>query len=139
LVQTFWTFWPAFQRWADSQTQEDRLTPQRARILSYLHENGPSIMSSLKEELGVTATNITALVDALEKDGLVARKAHPTDRRATLLEVTAKAECELMKGCQKYSERVGGLFSVLSEADRRELLRMLDALKAHLDVGKSGS
>ncbi len=134
LVDTFWSFWPAFQRWADSQTPGgESLTPQRTRILAYLHENGPSIMSKLKDELGVTATNITALVDALEKDKLVERKPHPTDRRATLLKLTAKAECELVKGCEKFSERVGDLFSVLSETDRRELLRMMEALKQRLD------
>jgi DNA-binding MarR family transcriptional regulator len=136
-VEAFWTFWPAFQRWAESQTPtgEASLTPQRTRILALLQERGPQIMSGLKTELGVTATNITALVDALESDGLVTRKAHPTDRRATLIEITPKAEYKLMKkDCEGYRERVAEVFGALSEAERRELLRLMDKLQTRLET-----
>ena len=135
LVETFWNFWPAFQRWSDSQTVEKRLTPQRTRILASLQEKGPQIMSDLKEQLGVTATNITALIDALEADGLVVRTPHPKDRRATVIELTADAECELMtQGCSIYRERVAELFSSLTEGDRKELLRMMETLKVRLET-----
>lgn len=39
----------------------------------------------------MTATNVTALVDSLEKDGLVVRTRHPTDRRATVIEPRTKS------------------------------------------------
>ena len=133
LVETFWSFWPAFQRWAESQTDESGLSPQRTRILAILDENGPQIMSELRDRLGVTATNITALVDALEKDGFVARKAHPSDRRATVIELGEQASKKMSRGCSAYRNRVGELFSTLSESDRKELLRMMSALKATLE------
>ncbi len=82
LVELLWSFAPAFQRWSESQLEEKKLSSQRLRILGSLYDRGPRIMSDLKKELGVTATNITALVDALEEDGLVVRRAHPKDRRA---------------------------------------------------------
>jgi DNA-binding MarR family transcriptional regulator len=132
LVEAFWTFWPAFQRWAESQTHTSLLTPQRTRILASLEEKGPQIMSDLKTELGVTATNITALVDALEKDGLVVRKQHPSDRRATIIEITPKASSELSQGCGAFRERVSELFCVLNENERKELLRMIETLRTHL-------
>jgi DNA-binding MarR family transcriptional regulator len=133
LVEAFWTFWPAFQRWAESQTHAEKLTPQRTRILVSLEEKGPQIMSDLKTELGVTATNITALVDALEKDGLVTRKQHPSDRRATIIEITSKATSEVSQGCGAFRERVAELFNVLSETERKDLLRMIETLRSHLD------
>src|SRR5271154_6420208 len=80
LVELLWSFAPAFQRWSESLMIDKRLSPQRLRILGSLHDRGPRIMSDLKEELGVTATNITALIDSLEKDGLVVRREHPMDR-----------------------------------------------------------
>jgi DNA-binding MarR family transcriptional regulator len=133
LVEAFWTFWPAFQRWAESQTHAEKLTPQRTRILVSLADKGPQIMSDLKTELGVTATNITALVDALERDGLVTRKQHPTDRRATIIEITPKATTEVTQGCGAFRERVAELFCVLSENERKDLLRMIETLRSHLD------
>lgn len=133
LLESFWTFWPAFQRFAEAQMSEKKLTPQRTRILACLNERGPQIMSDLKKELGVTATNITALIDALERDGLVARKPHPKDRRATVIEITEKAACEMAQGCSAYRERVSEIFTALSETERQELLRMMDILKAQLN------
>ena len=62
------------------------------RLLGSLHCKGPQIMSSISDELGVTRRNVTALVDALEEEGLVRRKPHPTDRRATVIEMTDRGE-----------------------------------------------
>src|ERR1700740_3345061 len=77
LVELLWSFAPAYQRWSESLMLDKGLSPQRLRILTSLYERGPRIMCELKDELGVTATNITALVDTLEEDGLVIRKPHP--------------------------------------------------------------
>ena len=128
LVELLWSFAPAFQRWSESLMTEKGLSTQRLRILGSLHERGPRIMSDLKEELGVTATNITALVDSLEKDGLVVRRAHPTDRRATVIELAAKANCEVAIGCAAYKARVSELFSDLSESECREFNKTLEKL-----------
>ena len=65
-------------------------TPARARLLAVLQCHGSRKMSELGAELGVTPRNITKLVDGLEAEGLVARKAHPSDRRATLVSLTDK-------------------------------------------------
>jgi DNA-binding MarR family transcriptional regulator len=108
------------------------LSPQRLRILASLYERGPRIMCDLKEELGVTATNITALVDSLESDELVVRRSHPTDRRATMIELSAKAKSEVSLGCTAYKDRVAELFSGLSESECREFTRTLEKLWSRL-------
>lgn len=108
------------------------LSPQRLRILSSLHERGPRIMSDLKEELGVTATNITALIDSLESDGLVQRKPHPTDRRATVIELTAKAMSDLSLSCTEYKNNVAELFSDLNDSECKEFTRILEKLWVRL-------
>ena len=89
-------------------------------------------MSELKEELGVTATNVTALVDSLEKDGLVTRKRHPTDRRATIVELTDKVMTELSPRCAEYKEQVAELFTDLSESECKTFVRTLEKLWSRL-------
>jgi DNA-binding MarR family transcriptional regulator len=89
-------------------------------------------MSDLKEELGVTATNITALIDSLESDGLVVRRAHPTDRRATVIELSPKATCEVALGCKAYKDRVAELFSDLSDSECKQFTRTLEKLWTRL-------
>jgi MarR family 2-MHQ and catechol resistance regulon transcriptional repressor len=44
----------------------------------------------IASKLRVTSGNVTYLVDGLEKDGIVVRTDHPTDRRTTLVQLTPK-------------------------------------------------
>lgn len=45
-------------------------------------------LSRLGRALQIHQTSITSLVDKLEKQGLIQRTAHPTDRRSTIAEMT---------------------------------------------------
>lgn len=67
---------------------ERGLTRARAELLWRLQRRGPSTQRALSEDLRCTPRNVTGLVDALETAGLVERRAHPTDRRATLVTLT---------------------------------------------------
>ncbi|MFF8191344.1 MarR family winged helix-turn-helix transcriptional regulator [Streptomyces bobili] len=69
---------------------ERGLTTARAGLLWALLHDGPMTQRALATRLGVTPRNVTGLLDALQADGLVAREAHPSDRRATLVSLTAK-------------------------------------------------
>ncbi|HEY3164441.1 MAG TPA: MarR family transcriptional regulator [Candidatus Limnocylindrales bacterium] len=60
----------------------------RAELLWRLQRRGPATQRALSEDLRCTPRNVTGLVDALETAGLVERRAHPTDRRATLVTLT---------------------------------------------------
>lgn len=67
---------------------ERGLTMARAELLWRLQRRGPATQRALSEDLRCTPRNVTGLVDALETAGLVERRAHPTDRRATLVTLT---------------------------------------------------
>jgi DNA-binding MarR family transcriptional regulator len=86
-------------------------------------------MSSISEELGVTRRNVTALVDALEEEGLVRRQPHPTDRRATVIELTEEGERTAGAMYDEHREAVAELFGGLSEEDQRDLIRVLGRLR----------
>jgi DNA-binding MarR family transcriptional regulator len=132
LIELFWTLGPAFTRWAESHMTQPGLTPQRIRLLALLNKNGAMMMSGLSDEMGVTATTITALVDALEKDDMVVRKPHKTDRRATLIALTAKAEKRLTENCAKLREQVSELFSSFTGTEQEQFLRHLLHMRAAL-------
>ncbi|KOX01405.1 MULTISPECIES: MarR family winged helix-turn-helix transcriptional regulator [unclassified Streptomyces] len=50
---------------------------------------GPMTMRELAERMSCEPSNVTFVIDKLEKQGLVERRAHPTDRRAKQLVLTA--------------------------------------------------
>src|SRR5262245_14130715 len=87
LVEETAAFSQQFLRWIDDRAS-DGLTLPRLRLVDRLHGQGPAMMRTLADELGLSPRNMTALVDSLETEGLVARRPHPTDRRATMIELT---------------------------------------------------
>lgn len=133
LVEALASFEHAYARWVEAPLQHSGLTYARIRLLGILGLKGPQIMSALGDELVVSPRNITVLVDALEDSGLVHRRAHPTDRRATVIKLTPQGveSCDTMY--TQHAAAVSELFSDLSTADQRQLLRLLNLLGAGLE------
>lgn len=123
----------AFARWAESlHASCSHVSPARLRLLGVLHLKGPQQMSHLSDALEVTARNVTTLVDALEAEQLVKRLAHPTDRRATLVELTPKGLEWTTETMAPFKEKLAEPFRDLSRGDQCELLRLLELLLAAL-------
>jgi DNA-binding MarR family transcriptional regulator len=129
-------FAAGFDRWARSVVVDDAPSVPRLRLLYTLHCNGPQRMADLAEALEVTPRSVTALVDGLETEGLVRRTPHPTDRRATIVELEAGA-IDVEDQYRKHAEALAGLFEDLDPKDRRRLMRMIRSLDAKLGRGRS--
>jgi DNA-binding MarR family transcriptional regulator len=132
LVDEFAAFGPCYMKWVRSRLGDCGVTYARMRLLGTLHCNGPQIMSDISDELGVTRRNVTALVDALEEEGLVRRMPHPSDRRATIIELTEKGEETTGNAYIGHRVGVAEVFASLSENEQRELIRMLGTLREAL-------
>jgi DNA-binding MarR family transcriptional regulator len=129
----------AFTKWADAQVGDAAISPARVRLLGMLHCQGPQTMSQLGEHLHVSARNITTLVDGLERDGAVRRVPHSTDRRATVVELTPSGLELVERLLEPFMQSVTGLFNELPEADRHELVRLMEAVAAILQRRISGA
>lgn len=125
-------FGPAYFKWVNARVRDSGVTFTRMKTLHALKCHGPQIMSSLRDELGVTARSVTALVDALEADDLVRRVPHPTDRRATIIELTEAGRATVHQQFEEHSMRAAEVFGRLADSDQRELLRLLHLLSAEL-------
>ena len=90
--------------------QESGLTTSRAHLLWVLGAAGPGTQQSLAAALGVSARNITGLVDGLVTSGHVTRQTHPTDRRATLVTPTAKGETAIRELRDSHEQLARQLF-----------------------------
>jgi DNA-binding MarR family transcriptional regulator len=112
-----------YMRWLRTQAPAGGPTTSRLRLLESLHCEGAQKMNDLAETLGVTPRNVTALVDGLEEEGIVRRLPHPTDRRATLIELTETAPdpTELMAA---HRAAIGNLFSCLTPNEQAEFLKL---------------
>jgi DNA-binding MarR family transcriptional regulator len=80
---------PRLERLRAEGLERRGLTAPRLRLLSVLHARGPLTSVELSRHLEVTPRAVTALVDGLAELRLVRRRPHPSDRRATLVALSA--------------------------------------------------
>ena len=86
-------------------------------------------MNELSRLLMVTGGNVTAIVDQLEKEGLVERLDEPADRRAFRIRLTRTGEKTFAEWARAHEGWVVDLLSGLSRRDQDELLRLLARVK----------
>ena len=90
-------------------TAEHGLTTARAAVLWALDYAGTMTQAALAHTLDVTPRNITGLLDALQADGLAERRAHPSDRRASMVSLTgagAETVAALRRGREELARRI---------------------------------
>jgi len=120
-------FSAGFLRWMETQSC-DGLTYVRLRLLQALHCGGPAIMRDLGTQLGTSPRNMTAIVDALEDARLVVRRRHPTDRRATLIELSPEGAREAEQELGPRIDAMSEIFADLSPAERQQFSAVLSKL-----------
>jgi DNA-binding MarR family transcriptional regulator len=82
-------------------------------------------MGELSSRLMVTNGNVTALADALVREGLVLRTVHARDRRSLWLRLSAAGKRVFDAMTAAHEEWIDGMMSAMS---RDELARLLDLL-----------
>jgi|SRR5450755_2933000 DNA-binding MarR family transcriptional regulator len=115
------------------------LSLARFRVLSALQATDRIRMNELSTALGVVPRTVTTIIDALEKDAMVARLPDPADRRATLLQITQDGRTQLSRLRALHDSAAAELFDVLTAAEKHQLARLLRRLQAAADTDPGGS
>jgi DNA-binding MarR family transcriptional regulator len=99
----------------------------RARAIRRLARE-PLSMGELAAALDIDPPNATVLVDDLEAQGLVRRRAHPTDRRAKLVEATRRGKA-LARRADAILATPPAALSALPGEDLEALQRILERVQ----------
>jgi DNA-binding MarR family transcriptional regulator len=111
--------------------EEFATTLPRFDLMAQLERHPEGLkMNELSRLLMVTGGNVTAIVDQLEKEGLVERGA-PVDRRAWLIRLTSAGKKSFAEMARAHERWVVELLAGLSGRERDELLKLLAKLKSH--------
>lgn len=108
-----------------AELREQDLTPPLAMTLRLLDE--PRSMRFLADAHRCDASNITGLVDRLERRGLVERTPDPTDRRVTLVTRTPEGSRVRKRLATRAFATLDGRRD-LSESELEELIALLERL-----------
>lgn len=102
--------------------------PRTYAVLKALIEDDGQSQRQLSAQLGIHRNVMVAVIDKLERQGLVKRMPHPGDRRAFAVTMTDKARELLPKLDAQGRAQEDEITASLSEADRnavRELLQRM--------------
>ena len=101
-------------------------TLPRFDVMAALHRSGKGIpMSELSRMLLVSNGNATAVVDRLERDGLVKRTVSGTDRRTVFAALTPAGLRQFEGLAIEHEREVNSLFDTLSETELDTLTSLL--------------
>ncbi|WP_336087241.1 MarR family winged helix-turn-helix transcriptional regulator [Nocardia sp. SSK8] len=107
----------------------ENLTASQGKTLTVLRR-GPVAMRALADRMACDASNVTGIINRLEKRDLVRRETSATDRRVTTLVITPEGERVAEAIRAKMRTTQDGL-DRLGEQDRERLYDLLDRVFAN--------
>lgn len=111
-----------------SLSMTDKLTGIQFMVLKRINEHGRITVSGMAEDLSVSLSAVTALIDRLYKLGYVIRIRDEDDRRLVWLELTDKGS-EILSVCQVARWQViEKCFKQLPGEDLQALLRIYERM-----------
>ena len=90
------------------------LTESQFAVLEAVHHLGPLSPGQLCQKILRSGSNITTVVDNLERDGMVTRERHDTDRRIQMIQLTARGREIIAAALPAHVARITSALAVLS-------------------------
>jgi MarR family transcriptional regulator for hemolysin len=117
------------------------ITLSEAKVLTYISRNSGLSQIQLAELTGVEPMSLVRILDRMEADHWIERRAHPTDRRARQLYLKTKAQ-SMVDQIAKLSTQVQAQSLVGFKADERsalvDLLQRVHQRLLHMVSEKNG-
>ena len=101
------------------------VTDAEMLALAHLANRGELSTSAIATLLDLSSGGATALVQRLERAGLVTREPHPTDRRSTLIRLSSPTAARLHDAQTPLTEGLERATSRLSESERAAVAAVL--------------
>ena len=118
----------ALQRLAIRSIESSEAGLSDFAVMEMLLHKGPQPVTEIGRRIELTSGAITTAVDRLESLGLVTREAHPSDRRARIVRLTARGEEQAGKAFAGHKTVMDLAASGLSKTERTALIQLLKKL-----------
>ena len=106
------------------------------RVL-YFSNAGRMTQTEISTQMQVAPANVSYLIEGLERDGLVARTPHETDRRVTWVQLTSEGDKIFSELAPAMTAHLGSLGAGFSEDERRLFSSFLQRLRENADSAES--
>ncbi|SFW55388.1 MarR family winged helix-turn-helix transcriptional regulator [Amycolatopsis australiensis] len=113
---------------AISQTRG--LSAVESKVLDYVARFGPQTPKDLARHSGLAPASVTAMIDRLERKGIVNREPHPEDRRRVLIALDKEALASGVHLWDHLVKRMHELCERYSDDELRTVIGFIEAAAA---------
>lgn len=121
-----------------SALRDEGLTGTQLGVLEALLHLGPMIQSELAGKLLTSPSNLTTVLDNLERDGLVRRQRSSEDRRRVEVSLTDGGRELIEDVFPRHARRITELMGALEPGEQEELGRLCRKLGVEAASGSPG-
>jgi DNA-binding MarR family transcriptional regulator len=132
LVVAFGGLHMQLMRTLDRRMAEHGASLARTKLLLCLQKEGPLRATAIAEFFNQSPRTVTEGIDGLERDGLVERRPDPSDRRAKLIQITAKGVEAVARTEPLRRQIIDQTFGTLQPHERESLGAVLEKLSRAL-------
>lgn len=112
--------------WEHAVVRKSGLSPAQMHTVEIIGHHKRLRMKELAEKMGITTGTLTVMIDRLEREGLVVRQPHPTDRRSYVIELTDSGREQFEEHHQMHCLLTAELTASFDDSE-------LDGLKDYLE------
>ncbi len=123
-------------RSVEAKVRKAGITSQQWRVLVQLAREDGQTQSALADETEIAPAPLGRLLDRLEQQGIIERRADPSDRRAKRIYLGGGGQGPFFERLQQLAmQQFRTVYKSVSEADLLELQRLLQKLKTNMLEG----
>lgn len=119
-----------------SALRDEGLTVTQLGVLEALMHLGSMIQSELAEKLLTSASNLTTVLDNLEREGLVRRQRSSEDRRRVEVSLSSEGRAVIEDVFPRHARRITMLMSALEPEEQEQLDRLCRKLGVGVSTGE---
>ena len=111
------------------------LTPAKLNVLMLVKHVGAEQglpQREIARRLIISGSDVTGLIDRLEKDGLLTRQGASNDRRVKLIKITPKGSALLDRLWPAHTRQIESVMSPLSGREKEQLSALLTKVRSRL-------
>lgn len=118
----------ALSRIAEGSISDTGLGLTEFATLEALLHKGPLTIGEIQSKVPLALGSMTAVVDRLERRGLILRTPSPTDRRARVLKLSPKGRAAVKSAFGRHAADLESAMAVLTHREKRQLRALLKKL-----------
>ena len=116
---------------------EHEMTPEQWQVMQAVWSTDEDLMQNDVAHLTLKDKHtVSRILGRLERDGWIARRPHPDDPRALVVEPTKRGWLLREKVPHLLTAHFADIFGALDAGEEEELLRLLKKLRAHFRDGE---